>query len=112
MKRGVRAGGQSNPTSQAIPDATKMPKAVVSTKRITKRKNFTPEPQNESASNSARKDNVQNEESSLPSHPTDEELLHAMLECPRVLDHLTKTSPERLRIERCCPSGNPLVVLI
>jgi len=59
---------------------------------------LTSQSQNESGAKNAR-DNVQSEPTCSQCHPTDEELLHAMLECPLLLDYLSKTPHERLRIE-------------
>ena len=61
--------------------------------------NLTSQSQNESGANSARAGNVQSAQICSQCHPTDEELLHAMLECPLLLDYLFKTPHERLRIE-------------
>ena len=60
---------------------------------------LTPQSQNESGGNNARADNVESAQICSQCHPTDEELLHAMLECPLLLDYLSKTPHERLRIE-------------
>ena len=62
-------------------------------------KHSTSQSQNESGANNARADNAESAQVCSQFHPTDEELLHAMLECPLLLDYLSKTPRERLRIE-------------
>src|SRR2546423_199817 len=58
-----------------------------------------PQSQNESESSISPQCNAQSGEISSPRHPTDVELLHAALECPLVLDHLSKTYRGSLRLQ-------------